>query len=82
MKLYYRTITKREIINRFGKLGFVPYLQMVKTDDITPFNKGKRIKYKEINTLYGLYGVLESYVYNYMQDKDINKIYEIKESEI
>lgn len=46
MWIYTRLITKREPINRFGKLGFVLYRQIVKTDDIEPFNKGKRIRFE------------------------------------
>ena len=34
MKYYSREVTKREPINRFGKLGFVLYKEMVKTFDI------------------------------------------------
>ena len=44
MKYYSREVTKREPINRFGKLGFVLYKEMVKTNDIGKFNKNKRIK--------------------------------------
>lgn len=47
MKYYQRTVTKREPINRFGKLGYVPYVEHVKTNDITPYNKGKRILFEE-----------------------------------
>ena len=47
MKYYSRQITKREAINRFGKLGFVLYTQYVKTNDIEKFNKGKRIRFVE-----------------------------------
>ena len=47
MKYYSREVTKREPINRFGKLGFVLYKEMVKTNDIDKFNKNKRIKCTE-----------------------------------
>ena len=47
MKYYEREITKREAINHFGKLGYVPYIEYVKTNDIAPFNKGKRIHFYE-----------------------------------
>ena len=47
MKYYSREITKREPVNRFGKIGFVLYTQYVKTNDINRFNKGKRIKFEE-----------------------------------
>lgn len=48
MKYYARKITKREAINRFGKLGFVPYIQAFKTNKeqvAEQFNKGKKIKF-------------------------------------
>lgn len=48
MKYYERQITKREPINRFGKLGYIAYTQYVKTNDIEKFNKGKKIKFVEI----------------------------------
>ena len=48
MKYYHRQITKREEINRWGKLGYIIYDEYVKTNDIAPFNKGKRIKFTEI----------------------------------
>lgn len=48
MKYYTRTITKRETINKYGKLGYVSYDEYVKTNDITPFNKGKKIRFTEI----------------------------------
>lgn len=47
MKYYSRIVTKREAINRFGKLGYVPYLEYVKTNDISEFNKNKRILFVE-----------------------------------
>ena len=46
--IYYRTVTKREIINRFGKVGFIPYLIMVDTDDIDPYNYRLRNKFQEV----------------------------------
>lgn len=48
MKYYTRTITKREPINKFGKLGYVAYDEYVKTNDIDKFNKGKKIRFAEI----------------------------------
>lgn len=47
MKLYTRTVTERKPINKFGRLGFVEVLEAVRTDDITPFNKGKKIRFRE-----------------------------------
>lgn len=46
LKLYQRFITKRVAINRFGKLGYRNFTEYVLTDDITPFNKHKRIKFE------------------------------------
>lgn len=48
MKVYIRRILKRVPINQFGKLGFEPFYEIVKTRDITPFNKRKRIKFFEL----------------------------------
>lgn len=50
MKYYARIVTRREAINRFGKLGFVPYVEMVKVNKesvIEDLNKGKRIRFAE-----------------------------------
>lgn len=52
MKYYERTITKREAINRFGKLGYVAYTEYFKTNDekfVEKMNKGKKIKFDEVN---------------------------------
>ena len=48
MNYYKRTITKREVINNYGKLGYIAYDQFVKTNDIAPFNKGKRVAFEPI----------------------------------
>lgn len=47
MKYYDRYVTKREAINRFGKLGYVMYREVVLTDDISQFNYKKRIKFEQ-----------------------------------
>ena len=47
MKYYYREIVVREPINRFGRLGLVDKIEMVKTNDIKPFNYHKHIKFRE-----------------------------------
>lgn len=47
MKYYERKITKRESINRFGKMGYVAYVEYVKTNDISSYNKGKRVYFEE-----------------------------------
>lgn len=46
MKYYERTITKREPINKFGKMGYKPYVEYVKTKSIEKYNKGKRILFE------------------------------------
>lgn len=48
-KLYFREVTKREAVNRFGKLGYNLYCQYVITKDITKYNKRKHIKFREIS---------------------------------
>lgn len=47
MKYFSREITERKPINRFGRLGYVAITEYVKTNDITPFNRGKRIRFEE-----------------------------------
>lgn len=47
MKYYQRTVTKRESVNKFGRLGYVEYKQQVKTNNIDKFNKGLKIKFAE-----------------------------------
>ena len=65
MKYYSRKVTKREPIDRFGKLGFVLYKEMVKTNNIEQFNKGKRIKFEEdLEVRQYLYHKDENYVYS------------------
>lgn len=51
MKNYYREVTVREPVNRFGKLGFKPVAEFVRTDDIAPYNKYKKIRFVECNDL-------------------------------
>ena len=46
-KLYKRTVTSREPINDYGKLGFVPYVEYVLTDEVSIFNYRKQWKFKE-----------------------------------
>ena len=48
MKFYYRYVTKRVAINKYGKLGFRKFMEVVLTDDITPFNYRKQIKFYEL----------------------------------
>lgn len=49
MSVYYRTVLKREPINRFGRLGYREYLEIVQTDDISKFNYRKKIKFRLYN---------------------------------
>lgn len=46
MSVYYRSVLKREPINRFGRLGYREYLEVVQTDDISKFNYRKKIKFR------------------------------------
>lgn len=46
MVIYYRSILKREPINRWGRLGYREYLEIVQTDDISIFNYRKKIKFR------------------------------------
>lgn len=48
-KYYHRVVTRRESINRWGKLGYIAYDEFVKTSDVTPFNKGLKIRFQELN---------------------------------
>ena len=47
MKYYLRHITIRTTINKYGKLGYVPAIEYVKTNNIEPFNYKKQIKFVE-----------------------------------
>lgn len=49
MAVYYRCVLKREPINRFGRLGYREYLEIVQTDDISKFNYRKKIKFRLYN---------------------------------
>lgn len=46
MAIYYRSILKREPINRWGRIGYREYLEIVQTDDISKFNYHKKIKFR------------------------------------
>ena len=47
MKYYKREVTRRDSVNRFGRMGYILVAEYVKTNDIAPFNKGKRIRFTE-----------------------------------
>lgn len=44
--IYYRAVLKREPINRFGRIGYREYLEIVQTEDISKYNYRKKIKFK------------------------------------
>ena len=46
MDTYYRSVLKREPINRFGRIGYREYLEIVQTEDISKYNYRKKIKFK------------------------------------
>lgn len=46
MAIYYRSILKREPINRWGRTGYREYLEIVQTENISKFNYRKKIKYR------------------------------------
>jgi len=51
MKYYERTVTRREKINHFGKLGYVPYIEFFKTNDekfLADANYRKQVKFSEV----------------------------------
>lgn len=48
MGMYYRSILKREPINRWGRMGYREYIEIVRTDDISKYNYRKRIKFHHV----------------------------------
>ena len=49
MDTYYRSILKRDPINRWGRMGYREYIEIVRTDDISKYNYRKRIKFHLVN---------------------------------
>lgn len=49
MAIYYRSILKREPINRWGRIGYREYLEIVRTEDISKFNYRKKLKFRLYN---------------------------------
>lgn len=49
MPIYYRSILKREPINRWGRIGYREYLEIVQTEDISKFNFRKKLKFRRFN---------------------------------
>lgn len=51
MKYFIRKVTRREAINRFGKIGYPSYFEYFKTNDedfIRRANAGKRIRFEPV----------------------------------
>lgn len=46
MAIYYRSVLKREPVNRWGRIGYREYLEIVQTEDISKFNYRKKIKFR------------------------------------
>lgn len=49
MAIYYRSVLKRVPINRWGRIGFREYLEIVQTEDIFKFNYRKKLKFRLYN---------------------------------
>jgi hypothetical protein len=49
MAIYYRSILKREPINRWCRIGYREYLEIVQTEDISKFNFRKKLKFRRFN---------------------------------
>lgn len=49
MAIYYRSVLKREPINRWGRIGYREYLEIVQTEDISKFNYRKKLKFHSYN---------------------------------
>lgn len=49
MGIYYRSVLKREPINRWGRIGYREYLEIVQTENISKFNYRKKIKFRLYN---------------------------------
>lgn len=49
MAIYYRSVLKREPINRWGRIGYREYLEIVRTEDISKFNYRKKLKFRSYN---------------------------------
>lgn len=78
MAIYYRCILKREPINRWSRLGYREYLEIVQTEDISKFNYRKKLKfrlYNENDTIF-IDEEKEAYFKNCLKlIKNINEIY-------
>lgn len=78
MAIYYRSILKRETINRWGRMGYRQYLEIVQTEDISKFNYRKKLKFRLYNENDRIFIDEEKQVYfeNCLKlIKNINEIY-------
>jgi hypothetical protein len=76
MKYYSREITHREAINRFGKIGFVLYIEAFKANNeknVAEANRGKRIKFEETTN---------AEIVRLLRKGEKNKIYNFKKGEL
>lgn len=69
--IYCRKIFKRCPINRYGKLGFKPVLEVVKTDNIEPFNYRKHHKFFEFDKEYWRNKIIGKFPEEFENDKII-----------
>lgn len=49
MAIYFRSVLKREPVNRWGRIGYREYLEIVQTEDISKFNYRKKLKFRSYN---------------------------------
>lgn len=71
IELYSRIVSKREAINRYGKLGFNYYLEFVYTDNITPYNFRKKVKFQKCENVDYLYLIkLNQNYHEFMNELD------------
>lgn len=83
---YVRQLMKRVPVNRFGKLGYRLYYEVVKTNNIEEYNYRKRIKFIPL-VEYAIYSSSGSYIpYSEVLLKqsviDSDYVYEISEHEL
>lgn len=76
IELYSRIVSKREAINRYGKLGFNYYLEFVYTEDISQFNYRKKVKFQKCENVDYLYLIKLNQNYHDSM-KEPNKVHTI-----
>lgn len=54
MKIFYRFLTKRVVVNNYGKLGYREHIEIVNCteEQLKIFNKGLRIKFTAVDATY------------------------------